>query len=120
MEFGESPSTSGSNSASKNTAARASGFRESMSVFLTNRTEQSSKKILIEETRVYNESKRLDMEDKREAKKLELEEKRDAKKLELEEKRLELEAKHREADAKRSQTMMELLIKLVADRQPAL
>ena len=109
MDFGESASTSGSNSASKNTAARASGFRESMSVFLTNRTEQSSKKILIEETRVNNESKRLDMEDKREAKK-----------LELEEKRLELEAKHREADAKRSQTMMELLIKLVADRQPAL
>ena len=50
-----------------------------MSIFLNNRSEQSSKKILIEETRVKNESKKLEMEDKREAKKLELEEKRDAK-----------------------------------------
>lgn len=91
----------GSSASGSNQALRAAGFRENMSNFLAQRSEQSANKIKLEEKRAENETKKLELEEKR---------------LELENQRLHNEAKRAEDDSKRNQAMLEMLTKLVADR----
>ena len=80
---------------------RAANFRENMSSFLSTRTEQAAHKIKVEEKRADNESRRLLLEEK---------------KLEMEAKKQEADAKRQEADSQRTQSIMELLARLVADK----